>query len=726
MEDAQQNLWVGTNNGLCLLNRKTGRFTRFLPNPKTGKGLSNKRIRSLALSRTGKLWIGTSAGLNSLDPATNQFTAYFKADTMHAPPLYAFLRRLSRPERQIAAILRPGDGVKAVQLFTLSRATRLAVSSMGTLSESTNFDYGWIENEKGEKVWQQTYAKSRYAGGAFFLRFQADTLTLPAGRYQLRYASDGVDNYGNWTYPAPDEPELWGIQVLTTTPTESDSLARLAKEWVYNGLTSSAITGLTEDSQGRLWVGTSADGLNRLDPGTGKFTHLYDLLNGFISVPVIYEDRQHRLWAGDYLQGLFLIDPVRGVGKRYSTADGLPSNSVVGIVSDVQGQLWLSTFNGLSRFNPATGRFHNFSLKDGLEGVIFRRKSSLSADGHLFFTGVHGITTLDPKDILEDTYPPRVVLTGLSIFSQRAEIGPGLPLSTDVSIAQKIELNHDQNEITLSFVAPHFTRADEITYTYRLDGYDRQWIPASPARQARYTALRPGTYTFRVKAANADGVVSEKDTTIQVRIHPPWWQTWWAYSLYAILVAGSIWSFIAYRSRSLRRENRILEEKVSLRTNQLQRKSSELETSLHTLQSTQSQLIQKEKLASLGELTAGIAHEIQNPLNFVNNFSEVSTEQVDELEAELETGNVAEAKAITDRPARQPAKDPPPRPPGRRHRAGHARARPRQARREGSPPTSTPWPTSTCAWPTMVYELRTVPSTASSSRILIRTWVRWR
>jgi signal transduction histidine kinase len=154
-----------------------------------------------------------------------------------------------------------------------------------------------------------------------------------------------------------------------------------------------------------------------------------------------------------------------------------------------------------------------------------------------------------------------------------------------------------------------------------------------------YTNLAPGTYTFHVKAANSDGVWSTKNDSVTIVIASPWWFTWWAYVIYAILLVTAIWSLAAYRSRSLKRENVILEEKVTHRTTQLTKSLDELKT-------TQSQLVQSEKMASLGELTAGIAHEIQNPLNFVNNFSEVSMELIEEMEEEMAKGDTEEAKAI--------------------------------------------------------------------------------
>src|SRR4030095_2138363 len=115
--------------------------------------------------------------------------------------------------------------------------------------------------------------------------------------------------------------------------------------------------------------------------------------------------------------------------------------------------------------------------------------------------------------------------------------------------------------------------------------------------------------------------------SVVVTIHPPWWRTWWAYALYVLLFVAALWSFIAYRSHTLKRQNRVLEDRVNDRTQQLNK-------SLEELKSAQVQLIHQEKMASLGELTAGIAHEIQNPLNFVNNFSEVNKELIQELKNE--------------------------------------------------------------------------------------------
>jgi signal transduction histidine kinase len=178
-------------------------------------------------------------------------------------------------------------------------------------------------------------------------------------------------------------------------------------------------------------------------------------------------------------------------------------------------------------------------------------------------------------------------------------------------------------------------------YSYLLEGIDKSWSPVtSETRSENYRDLPPGSYTFKVASKGYNNVWSEP-AEFSFTIIPPWWQTRWAYLLYFVILGSALYAFVQYRQRWLKRENQLLEERVNQRTAQLKKTIEELET-------TQSQLIQSEKMASLGELTAGIAHEIQNPMNFINNFSEVSHELMDEMIEEIEKGDMEEAKEISN------------------------------------------------------------------------------
>ncbi len=205
-----------------------------------------------------------------------------------------------------------------------------------------------------------------------------------------------------------------------------------------------------------------------------------------------------------------------------------------------------------------------------------------------------------------------------------------------LSEAEQVVFNHHQNDLTFGFVGLHYAAPEENRYNYRLRPYDQDWRGETGDRRATYTNLQPGSYTFEVKASNSDGVWAEEEMTLEVTILPPWWQTWWAYSLYGIFIVSGLFAVDRIqRRRLIAREREKARERELAHAREIEKAHTELQQSHAHLKATQQQLVQQEKMASLGQLTAGIAHEIKNPLNFVNNFAEVNEELARELIEEL-------------------------------------------------------------------------------------------
>lgn len=248
----------------------------------------------------------------------------------------------------------------------------------------------------------------------------------------------------------------------------------------------------------------------------------------------IYCQSRDDVWFGMEDRGLIRLfhDSI----TIYDKSMGLTSNSVYGVLPDSQGYLWLGTGLGLIKFDPKTGRSVVFNTGDGLMDDEFNQGAFLKTKrGELFFGGSHGVCSFFPDRIQNNQFVPPIAITSFKVFNQ--EIRSNF-LEGDI-----VELPYNDNVFSFEFSALAYNNSAKNSYAYTMENFESQWNYVGQRRFAAYTNLDPGTYTFRVKGTNNDGIWNEKGTSIRMVIHPPFWRTWWFRLLIFIAVVGVLWTF---------------------------------------------------------------------------------------------------------------------------------------------------------------------------------------
>jgi signal transduction histidine kinase/ligand-binding sensor domain-containing protein len=483
-----------------------------------------------------------------------------------------------------------------------------------------------------------------------------------------------------------DDGRIWmgsGNGIFVFDP-QANTLKNLKET---NGLSSDIAFVIKKDKRGQIWVCTDS-GVHSFDPKGDSYRTLNKstgLMTDYNSM--LFETSKGEIIFGGDL-GFSIYDPEEKTITHVSGKSGINPPSLYDL-NESKGRIHIGSENGIivvdrpDKNSPdQSWRFSNYGKSSGLPYNDHNQATSFVTSTGSVWWGAAPILVVNHQDPWTDSIAPIVHIKGMNIMDQnpvfikpefyktklqegdtlwQSDFSKGwtkqnLPSDSTYLAQNKIlwdsispgfhlpiglKLPYNQNSFNFSFVNQAAQGRDQIVYRYILEGADEDWTAASPRPASRiYYNLLPGNYTFRVATRGFNGVWSEPES-LSFTILPPWWQTWWAYLLFATLFGGLTYAIVYVRSQYLKKENRILEEKVSHRTAQLNK-------SIDELKATQSQLIQSEKMASLGELTAGIAHEIQNPLNFVNNFAEVSGELIDEMKEELEKGNMEAVVEISD------------------------------------------------------------------------------
>ncbi|MBI5646236.1 MAG: SpoIIE family protein phosphatase [Ignavibacteriae bacterium] len=546
LEDVRGTLWIGTNGGgLLALDTERRAALRYRNDPLDRNSLSYDQIRSLYQDRAGILWVGTyGGGVNKVDVRRKAFRHYRRELGNPNSLNENIVWSLYESRDSVLWIGTHGGGLNRYDRAE-GRWTQYRARQGDPASISHDVVRLVIGDPSGD-LWLGT-------NGGGLCRFNPRT-----GR-SIRYVHDPADplsiasNEIRALYLDP-RGVLWvgthgaGICRLDTrAPGPPRFTCYAADPGDSAALSSDFIRFFHEDSNGALWIGTQGGGLTRLDRRSGRFrTWRADperpgaLNNDYVFC--MHEEGNGIFWLGTWGGGLQRFDSRRGVFTAFTRRDGLPSDAVYGILPDERGNLWMSTNNGLSRFDPRTRTFKNYTVRDGLQSNEFNGGSFFrSPSGELYFGGINGFNVFRPADIIDNPHVPPVLLTAFR------KLNKDVQFQSPLSEITEITLSHEDYVFSFEFAALDFTAPEKNLYAYKMEGLDKDWIAVSAAqRYAQYTTLSPGTYTFRVKGSNNDGVWNERGVSVRIVILPPFWQTW-VFRLLVLGLAGLL-VLVMYRS----------------------------------------------------------------------------------------------------------------------------------------------------------------------------------
>jgi signal transduction histidine kinase/ligand-binding sensor domain-containing protein/DNA-binding response OmpR family regulator len=532
--DSRGMVWISTyGNGLFVLDN--GILTHFT---RSNSGLKTNFLLSVYEDKSGEIWVGGEhTGVTKISQKKYRYDIFYPD-----PDKSDLESKIVKTITQTSS----GDlwiGTKSNKIFVFDKNLQLknkTVIPQGAM-------YCMVEDVDGNK-WVGTKGN----GLLFF----------PSG-------TAGENNYSTFTHSLQDSMSvasnniysllidrkgtLWigtyggGLQYCEK---KGDQLNFIKLPVISNK--QNAIRSLIQDSEGLIWAGGN-DGIIVFDPddivcNPNNFRHLlFDPDNrnsiSFNKVKFLFRDGKGRVWAGTAGGGLNRAVKKQSNGEihfiHYYVTEGLVNNVVQSITEDDNHNLWISTENGLSKFNPETGIFENHHFSDEWENNTFCETACLkTADGRLMFGNYNGMCILYPSSFTNIVHNSSVLLTNLFI-----EGGPALPavqdspLNKSIVETESIKLKNGQNSFSITFSSLNFKSGNAVRYTYILENYDNRWNPVTPYNVATYKNIPAGKYVFRVKGINNSDGMASRETVLKITVLPPLWKSTWALLIYIVLFA---------------------------------------------------------------------------------------------------------------------------------------------------------------------------------------------
>ena len=538
------NYWIGTRGGLYNYSKDLGVTGFYRHDEREPRSLANNSVLDIFNDSNGETWIGTRGGINLLAKSKQVFRNFtaLPGDNhfLNSSIIYAFW---IGDDGKIWIGTEDGG----VNIYDPLRATyEYILSDEGNKNLSQNCVKAFTSDGKGN-LWIGTFL-----GGIKVINLATKKTTI----YQhLPSDPKSLSDNRVWTLCTDREHNIW-----VGTSRGLDRFDAVTGSFIhYTWLAGTQqVNWIIADSEGDIWMGTPNEVII-FDPSTEKITRYNEHSRSFL------EDSKGRYWLTTLTSGIALFSKTNGVIRYFTENEGLANNQALCILEDNHNKLWISTSNGLSRFDPENNSFQNFSSGNGLQnnqfcyGAAFKTRT-----GELLFGGISGFNIFNPDDIQPVDPMVPIVLTDLRIFNKTVPIGNNSKATLRKSISETthLVLKHDQNVFTIEFAALNFVNSNKNLYSYFLEGFDKKWNEPSTLRSATYTNLFPDDYVLRIKRVIPGDQGNVPELKLNITIKPPYWKTWWFRALILFTIGILIFILIRFFINREKLKNELLFERL--------------------------------------------------------------------------------------------------------------------------------------------------------------------
>lgn len=615
MEDREHNIWVGmADKGLLRWDAGSQKFTSYQNQPGITESLSDNQVEALHQDKTGSLWVGTwSGGVNRVDLASGGFTNFsylpMNADTLKDSKVAS----MTEYSEQLWWISSIGRGLKLLD--------PVSGKVLKTIRQTPDGDnrINDLDIVNGVRVTAngQTWASTR--AGLARLDEKSDELVLRTSKPGEPSTKFNINDMH-----ADKDGNLWlasinGLLKLDTRKDELSAYKHQANK--TDSIAHDIVNALLMDEAGVFWVATQ-NGLDMFEQQSGKFRHIQRDANNAHSllhdnVLHVFKDSKKQLWLGTEAG----LSKLTGWKDQQAQFQNYPINQPVNcLLEDSKGRLWMSLESELMRLDPATAESRHYTYDDGLAESYYLNSCRMDKAGKMYFGSPSGLISFKPEEIRDNLAAPQVLLTDLKIFNQSVTTGKlpqGFSMQGQIQDAHEITLKHAHTIFSLEFSALHYADPQRNQYAYQLQGFDQDWVYTDASkRYATYTNLDPGVYTFRVKAANKDGVWNETGRSLKITILPPFWHTIWFRLMLAAGLLAAMWFTYLWRVCALVQQKDALEAEVNSRTMEVSAQKEELEkTNQALLRVNKRQEVQQSELT---RFLAVASHDLRQPMHALN------------------------------------------------------------------------------------------------------------